>query len=57
MTKIKNILLIGKTGSGKSTLANILTGTDKFKEYAEAIADKNETIQFEKLNIKELIIE
>jgi hypothetical protein len=32
MTKIKNILLIGRTGSGKSTLGNILSNSNEFVE-------------------------
>src|SRR5438128_11257056 len=34
MTKIRNVLIVGKTGAGKSTLANVITGTNMFQESA-----------------------
>jgi len=39
MTKIKNILLIGRTGNGKSTLANVISGTNRFRESADSVSE------------------
>jgi energy-coupling factor transporter ATP-binding protein EcfA2 len=43
MTKIRNILLVGKTGSGKSTLANVLSESDNyFNESSGSVSETKE---------------
>jgi GTP-binding protein EngB required for normal cell division len=39
MTKIKNILLIGRTGSGKSVIANVLSGSNAFNENVDSTSE------------------
>jgi len=61
MTKVRNILLVGRTGSGKSTLANVLTNTNKFKESNYAVSEtreiKTEEFKDEEKDIKYRIID
>jgi len=57
MTRIKNILLIGRTGNGKSTLANVLTGTDNFTESADSISEtKNIRVENFEINLSNEMI-
>src|SRR5689334_14345365 len=61
MTKIKTILLIGRSGRGKSTIANVVTNTNKFKESARSVSETKK-IQFEQFadednNVNYLIID
>src|SRR3954451_17018525 len=55
MTKIKAILLIGRSGRGKSTLANVVTDTDKFKESSGSVSETKK-VQFEKFADEEYAI-
>ena len=51
MTKIKNILLIGRTGSGKSALANVLSNSNEFTEIAD-VTSETKKVKFSEFELE-----